>query len=214
MDFPNSSVEYRQFFQALKSGKFSSTQQGGPTDPPGDEIMVRNLQCRARRAFLGLAGAATMFVGCFYSAMATPSGTARSQLTHNVNVARTFFELLHRKDVDAWAELWAEDARIIVPYPPEGFGTSIDGKVNILSAFRGLFGNFESFDTEMTAVYPAADSDAVVVEYDVRATLVGGTKYSNSNIAVFRFESGKISAYHDYFDPRRFQAVIDALPKR
>jgi hypothetical protein len=28
---------------------------------------------------------------------------------------------------------------------------------------------------------------------------------------VFRFKGGLISVYHDYFDPRRFQVVIDAL---
>jgi ketosteroid isomerase-like protein len=53
----------------------------------------------------------------------------------------------------------------------------------------------------------------VIVEYKPRATLVDGTVYTNSNIAVFRFENGLVSAYHDYFDPRRFQVVVDALPK-
>jgi ketosteroid isomerase-like protein len=43
--------------------------------------------------------------------------------------------------------------------------------------------------------------------------MTGGTHYTNSNIAVFRFSDGLISAYHDYFDPRRFQAVVDTLPK-
>jgi len=100
-----------------------------------------------------------------------------------------------------------------VPYPPAGFGTSLDGKAAILEAFRGLFANFVSFDCELTGLYPAADSDAVCVEYDVRAVLTGGTEYTNSNIAVFRFRDGLISAYHDYFDPRRFQTVVDALPK-
>jgi hypothetical protein len=42
--------------------------------------------------------------------------------------------------------------------------------------------------------------------------LTDGTEYTNDNIAVFRFEDGLISAYHDYFDPRRFQTVVDAVP--
>jgi ketosteroid isomerase-like protein len=36
---------------------------------------------------------------------------------------------------------------------------------------------------------------------------------TNTNIAVFRFQDGLISEYHDYFDPHRFQVVVDALPK-
>ncbi|MER8820722.1 hypothetical protein NKH70_13015 [Mesorhizobium sp. M0991] len=43
--------------------------------------------------------------------------------------------------------------------------------------------------------------------------LIGGTEYTNNNIAIFRFKRGLISAYHDYFDPRRFQVVVDALAK-
>ena len=101
---------------------------------------------------------------------------------------------------------------IIVPYPPEGFPTRIEGKGEILPGCRGLFGDFESFESEITGMYPAANSDAVCVEYRNRATLMGGTEYTNENIAVFHFRDGLITEYHDYFDPRRFQSVVDALP--
>jgi ketosteroid isomerase-like protein len=135
------------------------------------------------------------------------------QHQHNLDVVQRFFELLHQKDVEAWGELWAEDARIIVFYPPQGFGESIDGRAEIVAGFETLMGVFGTFDYELTGVYPAADSDAVCVEYQVRAKLVDGREYTNSNITVFRFQDGLISAYHDYFDPRRFQMVVDALPK-
>ncbi|MGK6353884.1 nuclear transport factor 2 family protein [Sphingomonas sp. DT-207] len=179
--------------------------------------MIADTFSPTRRALLARSSlAVAVSVGSFLApgvSVASEPGSASLRLTDNVAVAQRFFELLRRKDIEAWADLWAGNGHIIVPYPPEGFGTSIDGKAAILSAFRGLFGNFETFDTELTGIYPAADSDAVVVEYNVRATLVGGTRYTNSNIAVFRFEDGLITAYHDYFDPRRFQVVIDALPK-
>ncbi|TRC99776.1 nuclear transport factor 2 family protein [Mesorhizobium sp. WSM4303] len=136
-----------------------------------------------------------------------------SNQARHLKTVHSFFELMHSKDIDSWSDLWAEDGRILVFYPPAGFGDSIDGKAAIMAAFKGLFGNFESFESEITAIYPATDSDAVVVEYKNRAVLVGGTEYTNSNIAVFRFENGLISAYHDYFDPRRFQVVVDALSK-
>ena len=131
-----------------------------------------------------------------------------------IDVARRFFELLHRKDVDAWSELWADDARILVFYPPRGFPDVITPKKEIVSGFRNLIGTFESFDADITGIYPAADSDAVCVEYDVRATIRGGATYTNRNIAIFRYRDGLISTYHDYFDPRRFQIVVDALAAR
>jgi len=136
-------------------------------------------------------------------------GDRRAERVHAV---RQFFELMHRKQIDEWGELWHEQAEITVPYPPEGFPTTIAGKAEIVLAFRTLFANFESFESELTGVYPAADSDAVCVEYSNRAVLVGGTTYTNDNIAVFRFKDGLIREYHDYFDPRRFQTVVDALP--
>jgi hypothetical protein len=71
-----------------------------------------------------------------------------------------------------------------VPYPLEGFPDRIEGKQEIVGGFQDLFANFDSFESELTGVYPAADSDAVCVEYRNRAVLVGGTEYTNENIAV------------------------------
>jgi ketosteroid isomerase-like protein len=122
-----------------------------------------------------------------------------------------FFELLGRKEIDAWGELWHPDARIIVFYPPEGFPPVIEGKQEILEGFRDLFAGFESFEADLTGVYPASDSDAVCVEYQARAVLEDGTEDTNPNIAEIRITDGVIGVYHDYFDPRRFQVVVDKL---
>jgi len=158
-----------------------------------------------RLALLFAAVTATLMVG------AAP-GTAGAANDGDTATAREFFALLSSMDVEGWAGLWADDGRIIVPYPPEGFPATIDGKTEIVSGFRDLFDNFERFSTTLTGVYPAADSDAVTVEYLVDAQLRSGARYTNDNIAVFRFRGGKITEYHDYFDPRRFQVVVDALP--
>jgi ketosteroid isomerase-like protein len=130
----------------------------------------------------------------------------------NVAAARRFFDLLSQRDVEAWGALWHEEARITVPYPADGFPSVIEGKDQILTGFRALMANYRSFESELRGVYPAADSDAVCVEYHNTAVLADGTDYTNDNIAVFRFRDGLISEYHDYFDPRRFQTVIDHLP--
>jgi len=135
------------------------------------------------------------------------------QSQQNAEIARTFYTLLGKKDVDTLIKLWHEDGKIIVPYPPEGFASTIEGKNAIYEAFKGLMNNFETFASTITDVYSDINSDAVCVEYTNQATIVGGTTYTNTNIAVFRFKEGLISEYHDYFDPRRFQVVVDALPK-
>lgn len=45
----------------------------------------------------------------------------------------------------------------------------------------------------------------------MRAELAQGGEYTNDNVAIFEFEDGLVRRYHDYFDPRRFQVVVDAL---
>lgn len=130
-----------------------------------------------------------------------------------LEVVRRFFELMHRKEIDAWGELWHEQARIVTPYPAAGFPTTIEGKDEILSGFRGLFANFSSYDYELTALYPIAGADVVVAEWRVSARLSDDTEYTNENITVFGFRDDLIVDYHDYFDPRRFQVVVNALPQ-
>ncbi|MEU1408707.1 nuclear transport factor 2 family protein [Streptomyces sp. NPDC005728] len=126
--------------------------------------------------------------------------------------AHRFFALLHGKDIDAWGELWHDRGEITLPQPVvEGYPSRIEGKDEIVAAYRKLFSVYETFDTELTGVHPAVNSDAVCVEYTVHAKLVNGAVYTNDHIAVFRFQDGLISAYRDSFDPRRFQDVIDAL---
>jgi uncharacterized protein len=138
----------------------------------------------------------------------------RAQREDRVRTIRRFFDLLHRKDIAGWGALWHEEGTILVFYPPEGFPKTIDGKAAIVSGFETLFEGFDSFEVTLTGIYAAADSDAVCVEYRARAILHGGVVYTNDNIALFRFVDGLIRWYHDYFDPRRFQTVVDALPQQ
>ncbi|MEU3794760.1 nuclear transport factor 2 family protein [Streptomyces fructofermentans] len=126
--------------------------------------------------------------------------------------ARRFFDLLHGEDLGAWAALWHEHATVTVPYPPEGCPCLIEGRDEIVAAYRELLAVYEKFDAEPTGVHHSVGSDAVCVEYRVRATLAGGAVHTGDSVAVLRFRDGLISAYHDYFDPRRFQDVTGALP--
>ncbi len=129
----------------------------------------------------------------------------------NTLSVQKFYKLLSEKNIPEWLDLWHEEGKITVPYPAEGFASVIDGKAAIRTAFNGLFDNFERFDSNITAIYDDTDTQAVCVEYKNDALLKNGTPYTNDNIAVFVFRDGLIIEYHDYFDPRRFQVVVDAL---
>jgi ketosteroid isomerase-like protein len=129
----------------------------------------------------------------------------------HTELVRNFYKLLSEKNIPEWIQLWHDEGKIIVPYPADGFAPLIDGKTAIHTAFNDLFDNFERFDSNITGIYDDPDTNAVCVEYKNDALLKNGTPYTNDNIAVFIFRDGLISEYHDYFDPRRFQTVVDAL---
>ncbi|HSW81613.1 MAG TPA: nuclear transport factor 2 family protein [Candidatus Saccharimonas sp.] len=129
----------------------------------------------------------------------------------HTELVKKFYQLLSENRIPEWLELWHDDGKIIVPYPAKGFAPLIDGKDAIRTTFNGLFDNFERFDSNITGIYDDPDTNAVCVEYKNDAMLKNGTPYTNDNIAVFIFRDGLISEYHDYFDPRRFQTVVDAL---
>jgi ketosteroid isomerase-like protein len=131
----------------------------------------------------------------------------------NLTVIDDFFKYLNSKDVDSWIDLWADDGRILVPYPPEGAGfpSIIEGRGQILPGFQQLFAMFDSYRAEVVSRYPTIDPEVVVVEWTVEAHLTNGERYQGSNITVFRFHEGKIAEYHDYFNPERFRVVVQAL---
>ena len=135
-----------------------------------------------------------------------------AQRDANIASVRQFFDLMHAKEIDGWDASWARDGRILVAYPPEGFPNSIEGREQITPGFRKLFAHFGTYDFLIRALYPAVDPEVVIVEWDVTASLPAQNQvYRGNNITVFKFRDGLIAEYHDYFDPRKFQVVVNAL---
>lgn len=129
----------------------------------------------------------------------------------NLGTIHRFFDCMRRKDIDAWIDLWAEDACLLIPYPPHGAGfpPSIDGRDAILPGFQQLFAHFASYDADLHTIYPSLDPDILIVEWSVEAHLIEGPVYRGDNITVFRFDHGKLRYYHDYFNPELFRAVVE-----
>jgi ketosteroid isomerase-like protein len=88
------------------------------------------------------------------------------------DVARRFYERLNANDIDGCAELWADDARIVVPYPPDGFPGEIAGKETIVAGFHDLFGVYRRFVAELLDVWPGQDPNVAIVRYRPHAELV------------------------------------------
>ena len=131
----------------------------------------------------------------------------------NVDKVGRFFEFMHHKQIDQWGDLWADGARIMIPYPPDGFASEIVGKDEIVAGFRQLFANFETYAYVVTAFYKTVNPDVIIVEWSVTAKIKStGESYDGDNITVFRFADGRIVEYHYYFNPAKFARVVETLP--
>ena len=118
----------------------------------------------------------------------------------------------HEKDIARWGTLWDEHGSILTPYPVAGFPTKVEGKAQIVAGFEQLFASFVTYDSQITQMYPTLDPDVIVVEWSVSAELrATGKMYQSDNIIVFKFQQGRISENYDYFNPEKFQVVIDAM---
>ncbi|MBC7268464.1 MAG: nuclear transport factor 2 family protein [Streptomyces sp.] len=111
--------------------------------------------------------------------------------------AHRFFGLLGEGDLDAWGELWHPQATLSAPYGPPGAVSPIEGRDEIVTAYRKLLAGYEAFGIEVTGVHAAVNSDAVCVQYRPH-TRGAGQAGNGERAAVLRFEDGLVSSWHDY----------------
>lgn len=119
----------------------------------------------------------------------------------NVETVRRFLRLLEDGDVDAWIELWADDADHFYPYGQEMFPPHLVGKAAIHARWRDTPAMFARFTLPLRETW--VDGDTVIARFDTDSVLARTRRrYANSYICIFRFDpDGRIREYWEYFDP-------------
>lgn len=128
----------------------------------------------------------------------------------SLEVVRSYFELMHRKDVAGLGELWNEDATIYIPMPPKGFPSEYSGlRERILPGLEDFLSRVKSYDYAIIELHPSTDPEIVIVEWEVWATRYNDDKlYNGRSITVFKFQNEKISSYQDYFNATFFDIFL------
>ncbi|GAB7044730.1 MULTISPECIES: nuclear transport factor 2 family protein [Catenuloplanes] len=122
----------------------------------------------------------------------------------NAETMRTWFRLQQEMNLDAWLELWAEDASQSIPYAPAGLPRAITGKRTLTELYRSLFTNFKEINIRDLVIDPLHDPDRVLVRWHTHAPLTNGETYENDLIGVFEFDAdGRIRHLTEYLDPTR-----------
>lgn len=124
-----------------------------------------------------------------------------------MGAVRAVLTSLEDKDMDAFAELWAEDAVQEMPYSPDGFPKRVEGKAAVIEHYAAWPENSRDADfTSRLVFHPTLDPHVVFAEWEGRVDIVPtGREYRQTYGGLFHVESGKITLFREYFDPAPFR---------
>lgn len=117
-----------------------------------------------------------------------------------------FLTALEKKDMQAFADVWAEDAVQDMPFSPAGFPKRVVGKANLEELYAAWPDVSSNADfTSNLVFYPMQDPRTVFVEYTGRVDIVPtGREYQQTYGGLFHVQNGKIALFREYFDPAPF----------
>lgn len=119
----------------------------------------------------------------------------------NKNIAREFLRLLETMDIEAWADLWAEDGVQEMPYPPVGLPERVVGKAALYDHYKHLPEMFVSMRYPISNLQTLEDPEWVIAEYTGEIPIKTGGYYNNRYCTLFHIRDGKILLTREYFNP-------------
>lgn len=95
----------------------------------------------------------------------------------------------------------AQDVVYEVLYNFPGWPRVIDGRADLMAAFKGYGDNIEIRSADHLIVHTADSGSVIVIEYEVHGTiLASGAKYDNRFCSIIKLENRKIAHWRDYMD--------------
>jgi uncharacterized protein len=133
------------------------------------------------------------------SSMARPASTASPR-----EVFERVLHAMENIEMDIYADLFAADATLELPFAPPGVPRRIEGK----EAIRALLGTGAGrlrgapphFQFRSIVVHETVDPDVIVAEFEVHA-VAAGNPYQFSNLQVMTVRNGEIVSLRDYWNP-------------
>ncbi|KAB8185470.1 nuclear transport factor 2 family protein [Microbispora catharanthi] len=113
-------------------------------------------------------------------------------------------------DLDGFADLFAPDGVIELPFAPPGMPVRVEGREAIRDFSSGqATAALRIEDMWTTSVYETTDPEVLVVELETRALVTAtGAPYQARSVQVFRIRDGQILLLRDYWNP---MGLADAL---
>lgn len=171
--------------------------------------MHRPLRVRllAGIVILSLFGCASRQTGPDALSVALPA----EQVVRNLATIDSYYAAAEALDIEAFADVWADDGRFLVPWLP---ALDLVGK----DAIRKSFAQRLAGITKISAtrhLTPMASGDQVFVRAEMAFQYTNGRIYSNTLVALFTLDSeGKIVTMEEWLDLETFRRTFGDLPGR
>jgi uncharacterized protein len=125
-----------------------------------------------------------------------------------------FFTNLMKKDMEAFAALWADDAVQDMPFAKgvEGLESAWHGKETILSYYNKAIPGRRDHVFEIDHFHRTEDADVIIVEARGRSIVSEtGRLYDQRYVFIFRLRDGLIVLNREHFNPIVFQRAFDGF---
>jgi uncharacterized protein len=116
-------------------------------------------------------------------------------------------------DLDAAADVWAQDVVIETPFAPAGAPRRIDGREQLLTIARAGRATLPMRVDEVRdiAIHDTADPEVIVVEYEITATVTTTNRTASAPfIAVLHARDGRIVHWREYQNTAAMAEVAGA----
>ena len=125
---------------------------------------------------------------------------------NNQRIVHDFLDLLSKKDLKAWIELWTEDAVQDMPFSPPGFPKLLSGKKAIAKHYGNLPQAVGKMDFTILHLYPMQDPNWILAEYRGEIEVLATDRpYNNHHCGLFEVQNGKIALFREYYNPITLQ---------
>ncbi|MGV6871913.1 nuclear transport factor 2 family protein [Pseudochelatococcus sp. B33] len=122
-----------------------------------------------------------------------------------------FYTTLMKKDFEAFADLWADDAVQEIPFAQElpNFEDVWNGKERILSYYVKALPGRKDHVFWIHEIHQTTDPNVIIVEASAHSIVVAnGRSYDQRYVFIFKLRDGKIVLGREYVNPLNFMKAF------
>jgi hypothetical protein len=120
-----------------------------------------------------------------------------------------------KKDLNAFADMFAEDGIHELPFAPPGVPKHLRGRENIRGYLTAITATpLELNEFRDLTIYDTTDPEIIIIEYEAAGTVVAtNLPYTSRYIQILQARNGAILLWRDYWNPLAGAQALGRLPQ-